>query len=69
MREEIAGCIVCDRNTARKIWTEEPEKRHLIYLLEEYIATLSLGNDEIEKIEKLKKNPKGFVYKRGMDLS
>ena len=68
MREEIGDYIICDRDTARKVWNEEPEKRHRLYLPDEFKATLLLSTADMEKIEKLKLNPKGFVYKKGMVL-
>jgi hypothetical protein len=68
MREEIGDYIVCDLETARKVWNEEKEKRPFIWIENEFRASLTLDTADILKIEERKKDPKGFVFKKGMEL-
>lgn len=67
-RIEFDGCVICDKETARKVWKEEPRNRHRIYLFDEYKATVPLDNATLDKIAELKKRPEGFVYRKGVQL-
>jgi len=60
--EEI---YVCTREEARRLWNHEPEKRGRIYLGEEYIATLPLGNADLDKLTTKKKMDPRYTYRKG----
>lgn len=68
MQEQIGEYIVCDTETARQLWKSEPDKRPFLYTEDEFRAMILLDTELVEKIEQLKQNPKGFVYKKGMQL-
>lgn len=68
MREQIGDFVVCDPQTARELWNKEKELRPFIWLEREFRDSLTLSTADVEKIEERKKDPKGFVYKKGMQL-
>lgn len=68
MQEQIGEYIVCDNETARKLWKEQPDNRPFLYTETEFLAMLLLDTVDVEKIEQRKRDPKGFVYKKGMQL-
>jgi hypothetical protein len=58
--EEI---YVCNKEEARQLWKDEPDKRSRIYLEGEFKLTLSMDTEKVIEIVEHKRKQPGYTYK------